>query len=197
MGITKHSIDIMSGFLESHKPSSVLELGSQYLYNTKDHCSAAVSGNPVYGKEWFVSQGIDHTSIDLNNEADIKADILSNTLTKKYDWVTDFGTIEHTKDAFVAFKNIHNWTNVGGLMIHVNPEVGSWPYHGLWWFTKGLYTALAEACGYRLLHVERAAAMGNTKDGWDVYSVLEKVDGSNFSISREDFYKYLKGRDAE
>jgi hypothetical protein len=185
---------IMSNLLVNYRPKSVFELGSQYLYDTGENCSAAVSGTPVYGKSWFESKGIKHTSIDLNDEADIKADIINNTLTQKYDWVTDFGTTEHTKDAFTAFKNIHDWTEVGGLMIHVNPEVGSWPNHGEWWFTEDLYPALAEACGYKLLHVERAAAMGNIQDGWDVYSVLEKIDGSTFSISKKDFYKHIKGR---
>jgi hypothetical protein len=194
MGITAHSTNIMSNLLIDYKPKEVFELGAQYLYDTKENCLGAVNNKPVYGKEWFVSRGINHTSIDLNNEADICADIIDNDHTKKYDWVTDFGTVEHTTDAFKAFSNIHDWTKVGGLMIHVNPEVGSWPLHGYWWFTEEFYSVLADICGYKLIHVERAAAMGNTKDGWDVYGVLEKVKGSKFSISRDDFCKYLKGR---
>ena len=194
MGITAHSTAIMNSLLKTHKPQNVFELGAQYLYDTSQNCMAAVSGNPVYGKDWFVSKNIKHTSIDLNKEADICGDILSINHDTEYDWVTDFGTIEHTTDAFVAFNNVHNWTKTGGIMIHVNPEVNSWPLHGYWWFTQEFYHNLSRICGYNLIHVERAAAMGNTVDGWDVYGVLEKTKDSSFSISRGDFYKNIKAR---
>lgn len=191
MGITNHSIGIMSRYIDTNRPKTVFELGSQYLYDTAQHCLLATQRKPVYGKSWFEARGIKHTSIDLNDEADIKADILNNDHNLTYDWVTDFGTIEHTSNAYVAFRNVHNWTNDNGLMIHVNPEVGSWPGHGFWWFTENFYHTLAKVCGYRLLWVERAAAMGNTIDGWDVYGVLQKVRGCEFSISEDEFNSYL------
>ncbi len=193
MGITAVDIIDLNKIVSKHKPKSVLELGSQYLYDTAEHCNSAVAGTPVYGKAWFVNAGIEHVSVDLNGQADFNFDITDNDHDKTYDLVTDYGTIEHTGSAYLSFKNCHNWTNTDGLMIHENPKTGNWPLHGNWFFTKKFYEELAKACKYEIISLTEVAAMGNTVDGWNVYCVLKKTSNSLFNISEKDFYNGIYG----
>lgn len=189
MGITSIDVGNLKVLVEKYKPKSVLELGSQYLYDSAKHCQAAVEGKPVYGKSWFESHGIKHTSVDINDEADINLDITDNDHNDVYDWVTDYGTIEHTNSAFDSFRNCHNWVKIGGLMIHENPKAGNWPDHGNWFFTQEFYRNLAAKCKYEIIDLKEIAAMGNTKSGWNVYCVLGRTAKSVFDIEEDDFYK--------
>jgi hypothetical protein len=193
MGITAVDVAEIRKLNSIYKPSSILELGSQYLYDSEHNCSAAVNGNPVYGKSLFASLGIQHVSVDLNGQADLNFDITNNQHTSVYDWVTDFGTTEHTNDLYASFKNIHNWTKVNGLMIHENPETNSWPLHGNYFFSYDFYNNLSNILCYDIISLTRIPAMGNTKDGWNVYCVLKKSD-KEFNISQESFYTGIYGK---
>lgn len=191
MGVTHSDILNLEKLFKSNPPNSVLELGSQYLYNNTKNCIAATSGNPAYAKTWFQERNIAHTSIDLNGEADLNIDIINNNHNEKYDWVTDYGTIEHTNNVYLAFKNCHEWVNDGGLMIHVNPKTGNWPGHGNWYFTQDFYRNLADKCNYKILMLSEIAAMGNAKNGWNVFCVLQKNQDSSFEIKEKNFNDYL------
>lgn len=194
MGVTKFSIDLLERYVMPNfrEGTLVYELGAQYLYNTEEHCNAAVSGKPVYAKKYFTDRGFGHTSIDLNGEADMLADLCEplNIVTKA-GIITDFGTAEHTDDLYMTLKNCHDLCDAGGFMIHENPKTGNWPVHGNWYFTVEFWESLIKANKYKKVVLGEHPAMGNDKDGWNVYAIFLKIHDTPF-VSREVFDE-LKG----
>lgn len=70
-------------------------------------------------------------------------------LGQRFDIVHNAGTLEHVFDIAQAFRNIHNLTRPGGVMIHHAPFVG-WVDHGFYALQPTLFWDLAEANGYHV-----------------------------------------------
>jgi hypothetical protein len=110
-------------------------------------------------RAWFLTQGVPEIiSIDwigMTSDAvpiDLSQLLRARTKWKEhFDLVTNFGTIEHIEDDYAAFSNAHLITRIGGIIHHNLPLVGSWPQHGLHWYSADFPSALAEAAGYELL----------------------------------------------
>lgn len=79
--------------------------------------------------------------IDLNHPAQ---------LGRRFDIVIDGGTAEHVFNVFQFFKNCHDLTLPGGLMLHNNPFRG-WVEHGFYSFNPTFYWDLAGANRYEVL----------------------------------------------
>jgi hypothetical protein len=186
MGITKYDTDLLERVVIEFAPRSCIELGAQYLYSTAIECLEATTGNPHFAKEWFLSRGMTHCSIDLNGEADLNLDLTIPISLDPVDLVTNFGTIEHTSDAYASFTNVHGMTKTGGIMVHENPKIGNWKGHGNWYFTRDFYTNLSREANYEIIELDEVAAMGNITDGWNICCVMRKLSASPF-ISRETF----------
>lgn len=92
------------------------------------------------------------------------------------------------KGFYNCWVNKHRLTAVGGLMINVNPKTGNWPKHGYSYLDMQFYTDLARAMNYKILLLDEHAAMGNTKNGWNVRCILMKEVDSHF-ISFDEFSK--------
>ena len=124
------------------------ELGNQYVKDDPNFKTA---------KEYFTSLGVNHTSIDTNGEdGAIKVDlsIISKEHQNEFDIVTNYGTSEHVKQQYEVFANIHNWTRVGGAMVHCLPQAGYWYYHGKFNYELAFFTRLAECSGYKFVSCE-------------------------------------------
>ena len=78
--------------------------------------------------------------LDLNQPIDIG---------QRFDVVHNAGTLEHVFDIAQAFRNMHNLTRPGGVMIHHAPFVG-WVDHGFYALQPTLFWDLAEANGYHV-----------------------------------------------
>jgi SAM-dependent methyltransferase len=78
--------------------------------------------------------------LDLNQPIDIG---------QRFDIVHNAGTLEHVFDIAQAFRNMHNLTRPGGVMIHHAPFVG-WVDHGFYALQPTLFWDLAEANGYHV-----------------------------------------------
>ena len=78
--------------------------------------------------------------LDLNQPID---------LGQRFDIVHNAGTLEHVFDIAQAFRNMHNLTKPGGVMIHHAPFVG-WVDHGFYAMQPTLFWDLAEANGYHV-----------------------------------------------
>lgn len=158
---------------------SVCDLGAQNLYTDE-----IIRTNPdkyPYASEWYKSKGIEYMSIDLNGENGSKKWDLDKWMTTKkmpelpkFDMVVDAGTSEHCHNYFQVLVNTHNLCKVGGIIIHENPETGSWPGHGNNYITEEFYRQFCQVTEYDLLHLERWPAMGNNKDGWNIIAVMQK-----------------------
>jgi hypothetical protein len=192
MGITQHSYDLLLRYRATQPGLKMLELGDQNLYFS-----------PYYGeyaKKHFIEAGIEHISVDIQafEGGSVKMD-LSKPFNKPewvnyFDVVTDFGTSEHVSGSlYHCFKNIHECSKFGGLMIHENPKTGNWPGHGAHYFTREFYYGLRDSMGYELLESGQHPAMGNETDGWNIWAVLRKTEDKEF-ISEKEFnkLKFLK-----
>jgi len=122
----------------------MLELGNQRIRE-------CLLGYELPAKQLFTALGVDHVSVDLNGlDGALPLDIgepFPDDLGV-FDIVTNFGCIEHVKNQYQAWRNVHDACGVGRTMIHSLPRVGSWPKHGVAWYTVEKIRALATAAGW-------------------------------------------------
>ena len=173
MGYTHETTRIIDPYLPHIK--SVVDLGAQNDYR--------VPLPAPYTKDSYYA-GKDYEAIDISGENGSTPLDLSklHKFDKQFDLLVDAGTSEHVgtngkhdiKAIYNCWKNKHNLVKVGGYIISENPKTGHWPGHGFNYYTEAFYACLVQVCGYRLIDVGCVAAMGNTTDGWNVYSVLQK-----------------------
>jgi hypothetical protein len=93
-----------------------------------------------------------YSAIDLNGTSSAVAFDLNHQIdtTKKYDLVTNLGTSEHVFNQFQFFKNIHDITRPGGLMIHSLPNQGCYD-HGFYNYHPTFFFDLADVNQYGLI----------------------------------------------
>jgi hypothetical protein len=179
MGITDLSLKRINKYLKPN--DNLLIIGCQNCYWPENYGEIAA--------QYFKSLGHKVKDIDIYEcngaqIADLREDLKWQS---DFDLVLQHGTVEHVDGSlYQPFKNIHEACKVGGVMIHENPEIKSWPGHGYHYFTTKFYTQFCKEMGYEQLEVTREAAMGNFKDGWNVSSVLRKVSDKPF-ITEDQF----------
>ena len=135
----------------------MLELGVQTI---------GADGIPeTTGKEYFENRGVQHTSFDLNAKhgalpVDLAQPIGDPRWLGVFDIVTNSGTSEHVEPLeaqYFCFKNIHDCLKVGGIAIHLVPDLdeleqrGHWQSHCNNYYTHGFFALLAELNGYTLV----------------------------------------------
>ncbi len=175
MGVTSKSIELIESILPVQ---TVCELGAQNLYDK--HYSA-----PKWAQEWYESKGIEYQCIDINGENDAWMWDLSKKRdpVNEYDLVTDFGTSEHVgrkgthyeRGFYNCLRTKHLLCKDGGIIISENPKTGNWPKHGFQYYTQDFYLDLANSGAIEILDLGETAAMGNTKNGWNIYCVARKI----------------------
>ena len=106
------------------------------------------------GKKYLLNKGVvEHISIDWHG----RRGAINRNLAKPinewfgyFDMVTDFGTIEHVDNGqYWAFKNVHNFTRVGGVMVHALPLVGHWKGHCNYHYEADFFETLAYGNKYQ------------------------------------------------
>lgn len=149
--------DCIEGSLGGMDGKTMLELGDQLIF-----------GDDVpekTGKEYFQNRGLFHISIDLNADNgalpfDLARPIREKRFTGRFDVVTNAGTTEHVEPhraQYECFENIHGFLRVGGIAIHIVPDVDELEQHGLWkdhcnnYYSHRFFEMLAEQNGYALL----------------------------------------------
>lgn len=183
MGITKFSYDTLKKHNGIVAGIKMLELGDQNIYFGNNYGD--------YAKPFFKEKGIEHVSIDLGTqiggaiEADLSKPIDKPEWVNYFDVITNFGTSEHVSNLYECFASIHKFCKTGGIMFHENPKTGSWLGHGFHYMTKEFYKGLAALCKYEIIELGQHSAMGNTTDGWNIYSVLRKTEDSEFITEKE------------
>ena len=125
----------------------VAELGNQ---------RAAIAGmQRCTAKEWFTQHGAHHMSFDINGRDGAVAVDLCKPLPTEYlgafDMVTNYGTTEHLSDQRMVFKNVHDITAVGGMMVHCVPMTGKWCNHCPYHYSPKFMQSLADLNGYTLV----------------------------------------------
>ena len=135
------------------------------------------------GKAYFMNRGFEHVSVDLNG----LHGALVRDLTKpeqfqdwhgSWDVLTNAGTTEHVEpfeSQYECFGIIHDCIKVGGIAIHLIPDVyehdqhGAWKNHCRYYYSESFFELLAKECSYELLSNTvinglRCATVRKTKD---------------------------------
>jgi hypothetical protein len=153
------------------------------------------------GKEFFTNRGFEHTSVDLNG----KHGAIVKDLTKpeqfvdwhgQWDVVTNSGTTEHVEPfeaQYECYRIIHDCLRVGGVAVHLIPDVderdgrGAWKNHCRYYYSEAFFNALAKACDYEVL--------SNTVINGLRCAALKKTKDTAFMRDRESFLRGIAVRD--
>jgi hypothetical protein len=117
------------------------------------------------GKEYFVNRGYEHVSVDINGlhgavVRDLTKPEQFHDWNGSWDIVTNSGTTEHVEpfeSQYECFSILHNCMRVGGISVHLIPDVHERDVHGLWkdhcrfYYSEAFFEFLAQECGYEIL----------------------------------------------
>jgi SAM-dependent methyltransferase len=171
----------VSGLLDE-LPSNptVMELGNQTFHVGEATMAkiAAALGRPLSSLPYVNGQDRAHSpeayykalgfasyaAIDVNSlygslVMDLNRDLRTDYgFTDTFDLVTNIGTGEHIFNQAALFKNAHDLTKVGGIMMHIAPN--DWSNHGFFSYSPLLYGDLARANGYEIVRLSMAGETG-------------------------------------
>ncbi len=135
------------------------------------------------GKAYFTNRGFHHVSVDLNGlhgavVRDLSRPEQFRDWRGSWDIVTNAGTAEHVEpfdSQYECFSIIHHCLRIGGIAIHLLPDVrehdehGAWKGHCRYYYSEEFVRTLAEGCGYEtlancLIHGLRCVTLRKTKD---------------------------------
>jgi len=169
---------------------NVCELGNQIM---KWHPART-------GKKYLLDKGVkEHISIDMNGkDGALRIDLSKpiNKWNKYFKMVTNYGTSEHVSDQYNVFRNIHNLTGIGGVMINVVPIQGGWANHCDFHYTLDFFRDLSNRNEYNDILFEERIISGKRKsqpilDRTVVCSIMVKNKDKDF-IGEDSFYD-IKG----
>tara|TARA_R110001583_G_scaffold5598_25_gene30192 strand:+ start:5314 stop:6105 length:792 start_codon:yes stop_codon:yes gene_type:complete len=146
--------------------------------------------------QWYHKTNREYLAIDINGQHrslnhDLQNEITDECPKNYYEILLDFGTIEHVKKQYMAWKNCHNLVKDGGLMIHSLPSSreGSWIDHCYHWYTLGFFEELALKCKYDIRLLDEVRVLSKESD-YQIWACLRKTELSEF-ISEEEFLKIM------
>lgn len=135
------------------------------------------------GKDYFTKRGYEHVSVDINGLHGAEVRDLSKPeqfqdLHGSWDILTNAGTTEHVEpyeSQYECYNILHDCLKVGGIAIHLVPDVyerdehGRWINHCRYYYSKSFFEMLAKECEYELLSTSiinghRCAVLRKTKD---------------------------------
>jgi hypothetical protein len=148
---------IKSVYPNAAKNLQMLELGDQVIDDP--------NLSEKTGKEYFTKQGYIHKSVDLNGlNGSIIRDLTKpeqfHDWKEQFDILTNAGTTEHVEpfeSQYECFKIIHDCLAVGGVAIHLVPEInerkknGAWKNHCRYYYSESFFEFLAKNGDYDLI----------------------------------------------
>jgi SAM-dependent methyltransferase len=185
MGYIQSSLESVINILNTGKLKSVCDLGAQNNY-TVPYLPAP------YMSEWYKKREVDYMSVDLSGENDSKTWDLCEPVktTKKFDLVTNCGTLEHVKDLYQGFANMDKLCKVGGLLLNENPRTGNWPQHCYHYFDEKFFLDLAIQADYEIVEIKNTVSAHNYETGNNVFALFRKkkegfIERENFPVAYE------------
>lgn len=216
MGITSSDVRLLESALRLKDINYVIELGSQNLYLEGCDYQKPPFANEWYesrGIQYMcIDMAGDNNAIKINlSQCWYREDYMIFDLVTDFGTSEHVADVEkfqstefhdgHIHSVYPAYEpleneiawgyysvwcNKHNLVKPGGLIVSVNPKTGNWPGHGYTYIDSEFYKSLASKCDYTIHHLRENAAMGNTKDGWNIECILEKKSDNAF-ISFDEF----------
>lgn len=177
MGILAEPLEFIRA-LPLVKGFAVCELGDQWVTAQQPHYLA---------RDFYKRLGAGrYESIDGNGKGTITHDLnypLSDTLTGKFDLVTDFGTGEHIFNQYQVWKSLHHLVKPGGFIAFDRPTKG---YEGHCFYNtqEALFIALAHANRYTVIQFEHR----ETSRGELIRGVFRRQTGGKFQVPQQGRY---------
>ena len=183
----------------------MLELGNQVIRPDKQIPETT-------GKAYFTRLGYKHTSVDLNGLDGALVKDLSKledfTEFKNYfDVITNAGTIEHVEpyeSQHTAFLNVHNSLKIGGIAIHIGPELGvTKPGHCQYYYDIPFWDNITNHSDYTFLGTTllsrwRLYAVRKTGDKFidtdQLHSKIHRMEGPKGGMYIDGKHKKDKNR---
>ena len=142
--------DLQDKFNIFGNASNILDFGPQGIWNRKSWGHSEQEAKYLYQQLGIANyDSIDH----IDQSATITGDLnYPLKISKKFDIVTDFGTMEHCFNIESFLRNMHESTEVNGVMLHVVPTAHGYN-HGFYNFNSVLFLELARSNNYELLDI--------------------------------------------
>jgi hypothetical protein len=135
----------------------MLELGDQVI--SDPHLADET------GKAYFTNRGFEHVSVDINGlhgavVRDLTRPEQFLNWHGSWDVLTNSGTTEHVEpfeSQYECFSIIHDCLKVGGIAIHLVPDVyerdehHAWENHCRYYYSESFFEMLSKECKYELL----------------------------------------------
>jgi hypothetical protein len=162
----------------------VCEFGDQCFVDMEDQ---RLNGSAC--KDYYHNAGVElYLAFDLSGRnGSFKIDLCKNhDFTPQFDIVTNYGTIEHVTNQYHAFKNLHDLSVTGGIMLHAFPVIGHWPNHGRYYYNLPFAYELAKLARYHVIDIGQSPCYGQ-KSGGDrancdlILAALQKHDDAFIS----------------
>jgi hypothetical protein len=180
-------------FGEDVRGLSILELGDQIIRDPNI--------TEKTGKDYFTNRGYEHVSVDINGLygaviRDLTRPEQFHDWHDSWDILTNSGTTEHVEpfeSQYECFSIIHDCIKVGGIAVHLIPDVyerdehNAWKNHCRYYYSESFFELLAKECKYELL--------SNTViDGLRCATVKKTTNGP-FMEDRSKFLESIAQRD--
>jgi len=173
----------------SYQDLELVELGNNTLSPTHPGWSPATPTSKLY----YESLGVKHTSIDINGlDGSLPINLdhpIPENLIEQSQVLTNFGTLEHVNNQYMAFKNCHNLVKEKGLFIHAFPRTGHWDNHCRYRYECEFVENLSNLCGYRIIDLHIANTDSYSGRFNMIYAALQKNEKTFIS---ENEFKQLK-----
>lgn len=182
MGVTAQTLDYLMILYSQIKFKSICDLGDQQFMS----CYPFTEGS--YVKFFYEKRGVDYLSVDVNGKGDSTYLDLNKPefLDRKFDVVTNIGTLEHVYNFYMGLKHMHELCDDRGFMVHISPVLDNWPKHGYNYVSTQFFRDLARLCKYSLIDNRESPTLIGGEDANQVYCILRKTSESKF-LSQEEF----------
>lgn len=196
MGLNRKYIDFIEASCAASgwngRAGRMLEMGDQVVRG------AGVA--EATGKAYFGARGWKHVSVDMNGKhGAVKKDLRRPEefaeWRGQFDVVTNSGTSEHVEPMekqWECFKIVHDCLRVGGMAIHLLPDVeahdrdGAWAGHCSIYYSREFFEALAMWNRYRVVKEAKINGL--------LCVALRKDAGVEFLPNRDAFLSCLHRR---
>lgn len=152
MAITEKIMNLENQLIQKSRMNydgmKICELGNQVLLNDNGKIIGIAKDHYTFLKS-------KHISIDLNmKDGAVGLDLgkpIPFVFVNQFDVVTNYGTVEHVKEQYQVFKNIHDMCKSDGLMIHVFPE--EYKDHCRFYYSEEFINNLSRVSGYEIIDI--------------------------------------------
>ena len=177
---------------EGYYGKKMLELGCQQIRDAVKNSLGSKSNARSYFKSIGVKDiSIDITGCNYSKVVDLR-DPISKSYHNRFDIITNSGTTEHVvplKGQYQAFKNIHECSKKGAVMIHILPGISKYYGHCQVYYDYKFFKDLAKLNNYKIVLLE---PVKDRKTFLWIGVCFTKLEDNSFSEDKKSFFKHIQ-----